>query len=90
MLGVDFSIDERTMRLKVHRVEKRGKCTNQKVMYNIHMLFGIKDTHNKTFMYNDPSPKTYLAKRMLQIHPRMMAFFYTVEEKHHQCAMDNI
>ena len=74
MLGVAFSIDETTMRLKGQRVDKRGKCTNQKVMYNIHMIFVIKDTHNKTFMYNDPSPKTYLAKRMLPIHARMMAF----------------
>ena len=41
-------------------------------------------------MCNDPFPKTYLAKMMLPLHARVMAFFDTVEEKHHQCAMYNI
>ena len=42
------------------------------------------------FMCNDPSPKKNLAKKMLQLHARVMAFFDTMEEKHHQCAMYNL
>ena len=38
-------------------------------------------------MCNDSLPKTYLDKRMLSLHTRVMAFFDTVEEKNHQCAM---
>ena len=41
-------------------------------------------------MCKEPSPKTYLAKRMLPLHARVMAFFFTVEGKHHQFPMDNI
>ena len=44
----------------------------------------------KIFMCNDPSPKTYLAKSILSLHARVMAFFDNVEEKHHQCVMDNL
>ena len=44
----------------------------------------------KIFMCNDPLSKTYLAKRMLSLHAIVMAFFDTVEEKHHKCAMNNI
>ena len=44
----------------------------------------------KIFMWNDPLPKTYLAKKILPLHARVMAFFDTVEEKHHQCAMDHL
>ena len=41
-------------------------------------------------MCNNPSPKTYLAKRMFPLHARVMDFFDTAEEKNHQCAMYNI
>ena len=44
----------------------------------------------KIFMCNDPFPNTYLAKRVLPIHARAMAFFENVEEKHYQRAMDNL
>ena len=39
---------------------------------------------------DDTSPKTCLSKRMLPLHARVMAFLDTVEEKHYQCAMDNL
>ena len=38
-------------------------------------------------MWNYPLPKTYLSKRMLPPHARVMFFFDTMEVKHHQCAM---
>ena len=44
----------------------------------------------KIFMCNDASPKTYSSKRMLILHDIVMAFFDTVEGKHHQCAMDHL
>ena len=44
----------------------------------------------KIFICKYPLPKTYLAKRMLPLHARVIVFFDTVEEKHHQFAMDNI
>ena len=44
----------------------------------------------KICMCNDPLPKTYSAIRMLPLHDIVMAFFDTVEGKHHQCAMDHL
>ena len=44
----------------------------------------------KIFICNDPLEKTYLAKRMLPLHSRVMDFFGTVDEKHHQCAIYNL
>ena len=42
------------------------------------------------FMCNDPLSKKILAKRMLPLHDRVVAFFDTVEGKHHQFAMYNL
>ena len=44
------------------------------------MLFFIKDTHIKYLCAMIFLPKTDLAKRMLLLHSRMMAFFNTVDE----------
>ena len=41
-------------------------------------------------MCNDPVSKTFLDKSMSPLDFRVMALFYTVEEKHHQCTIDNI
>ena len=41
-------------------------------------------------MCNDTVSKTYLAKRMCPVDAITMAFFDTVEGKHHQCSMDNL
>ena len=41
-------------------------------------------------MCNDPSQKTYLAKRMFPLNDRVMVSFDAVEGKHRQCAMDNL
>ena len=44
----------------------------------------------KIFMCNDPLPKTDLAKSFFPFYARVMAFFDTVDEKHHQCVMYHI
>ena len=41
-------------------------------------------------MCNNPSSRTYLAKIMLPLRAIVMSLFDIAEEKHHQCAMDNI
>ena len=41
-------------------------------------------------MCNDPVSKEYLSKRLFPLDPRVMILFDTVEEKHHQQAMDNL
>ena len=41
-------------------------------------------------MRNDPAPKNYLKKGLSPLHPRVMALFDMVPNKHHQCAMDNL
>ena len=56
-------------------------CKKKKVMDYRHMLFIRNNTHIK-----------YLCAMilLLPLHTRVMAFFDTVEGKHHQCAMYNL
>ena len=56
----------------------------------VHMIFVIKGYTYQIFMCNDPLPKIYLDRRILPLHSRVMEIFDTLEQKHHQCAMDNI
>ena len=44
----------------------------------------------KICMCNDPLPNTYSGKQMLPLHDIVVAFFDTVEGKHHKCSMDNL
>ena len=41
-------------------------------------------------MCNDPSPEKYLAQSMLPLNARVMDFFDTMEEIHHQSTMGNL
>ena len=41
-------------------------------------------------MCNDPSPETYLAKRMLSLNDIVVALFDNVEENNHQCTIHNL
>ena len=47
LLGVAFSIDEKTMHFKGRHADKKGRCKKKKVMDYTHMLFVRKDTHIK-------------------------------------------
>ena len=42
------------------------------------------------FIYNYPVSKTYLYKSLSPLDSILMSLFDDVEEKQHQCAMDNI
>ena len=41
-------------------------------------------------MRNDPAPKKYMDEGLSPLHSRVMALFDTLEDKHHQCSMDNL
>ena len=89
MLGVTFSIDEMTIRFKVHYARGEVLRKNQKVMDYRHIIFARKDTHIK-YLCAMIFVKKYLAKSIFPLHARLVAIFYAAEEKHHQCAMDHL
>ena len=55
-----------------------------------HMVFIRYDTHIKYLCEIILCQKTDLAKKMLPLHSRVMAFFDIMKEKHHQCTMNNL
>ena len=79
-----------TIRFKGHHADKI-LITHKEKGYGLQTYYICKKGYKyKIFMCNDHSPKTYLSKRMLTLHSRVMALFDIVKEKHHQRAMDNI
>ena len=44
----------------------------------------------QVYMRNDPAPKDYIRKGLSPLHARVMSLFDTLEDEHHQCAMDNL
>ena len=90
MLGVTFSVDETTMRFKDHHADKI------RITYNAEgdrlQTYALYQKVNRyqIFMCKNSLSKKYLSKRLSLLDSRVMAIFDTVEEKHHQCATDNI
>ena len=90
MLVVAFYIDERNMSFKgLHADQKMMAYKEKGGGLQTDAIFQKEYTY-QIFMCNYPLPKIYLAKRVLPPHARVMAFFYTMEGKHHQLAMDNL
>ena len=90
MLCVSFSMDETTMRSKGHHADIKRMTYKSKV--NGLQIYDLcqKGYIYQIFMCDDPSSKTYLAKRMLLFHSRVIEIFDTAEGKHHQCVMDDL
>ena len=78
-----------TMYFKGHHADKKDDVKAKGDGLQTYALFQ-KGYKYKIFMCNDASPKTYSSKRMLILHDIVMAFFDTVEGKHHHYAMYNI
>ena len=90
MLVVAFYMDERNMSFKgLHADQKMMAYKEKGGGLQTDAIFQKEYTY-QIFMCNYPLPKIYLAKRVLPPHARVMAFFNTMEEKHHQLAMDNL
>ena len=68
--------------------EKKGWYTNQKVMDYRHILFFRKDTYIEYLC--EIILRQKISRRMLPLYSRVMALFYTVNEKHHKWSMDNL
>ena len=90
MFCVTFSIDEMTVSFKGPHADKNRMTYKAKGGGLQTYAIFQKEERYQIFMYNDPLPKIYLAKIMLPLHARTMAYFDTVGGKCHQCAMDNI
>ena len=41
-------------------------------------------------MINDCAPRNYLKQGLLPLYSRVMGLFDSIEDDHHQCAMDNL
>ena len=90
LLGVCFSIDEMTIGFQGHHSDKlritykaEGDGFQSDALCQEGFCYQI-------FMRNDPAPKKYMKMGLSPLHSRVMYLFDSLEEKHHQCAMDNL
>ena len=90
MLGVTFSIDEMTVRFKGNHADKKSMKYKEKGDGLKTYAICRKGYTYQIFMCNYPLPEKYLDKSMFPLHYIVMAFFDTVEGKHHQRAIDNL
>ena len=90
LLGKAFSIDEMTMGFQGKHVDKRRiTYKNEGDGFQGDALCGDGFTY-QVYMRNDPAPRKYIRQGLSPLHSRVMALFDSVEEDHHQCAMDNL
>ena len=90
LLACAFSVDEMTMGFKgQHRDKKRITYKAEGDGFQADALCQEGYTY-QIWMRNDPAPKKYLDTGLSPLHSCVMGLFDTVEDKHHQCAMDNL
>ena len=88
--GISVSVDEMTMRFKgKHKDKLRITYKKEGDGFQADALCDDGFTL-QVHMRNDPAPKKYLRQGLSPLHSRVMSLFDVLEEKHHQCAMDNL
>ena len=90
LLGKSFSIDVMMMGFQGKHVDKRRiTYKNEGDGFQGDALCGDGFTY-QLHMRNDPALKKYLRQGLSLLHSRVMALFDSLEDEHHQCAMDNL